>query len=407
MSGQLLLAVVIGVMASLVGLVMAYRLFPRFRFWFFDIWADLPFIGTVARRSRMSNPTTERANARLDGLFHAYLLHIPDPISEAKFAQVRRYLFLACDSQSRPTPPGAWLLLLTLICAESYAFSFLLGVSLSNDMSQNRAELVAIGIAFILGLVLLLLAHWSGHQLRRTNELRAAGRHAIDRDMELDPKEKPIRELSRRVSLEDDQAVDEPLLNNFESQRFINRVAKSESDRGGYLIPGLFVIAVLLLAFEQFQLRSIMASIASSAGTASLGGDQAATWANGLFVVIFLMTQGLALMFGYKYGFMGQDSERGFEIIGGRNDYNDYRAERDPMIRRADESLASLYSKLRSRYSQIKPENLSYMQRFHREEDLHARRDLPASPPAEPEVVTTDADNVTPLTPRDGSTSGA
>lgn len=388
MAGLLSMALIILALGTLTALVMAYKFLPRFRFWCFDIWADLPLIGTVARRSRMRNPNTETANARLDELFHAYLLHMPSPIDEKDFSRIRSYLFLACDSQSRPTPSLAWALLFVLICAESYAFSFLLGVSLSGDMSQNRADLVAIGIAFILGLVLLILAHMSGHQLRRTHELRAARRHTIDTTTQLPPDEKPITLLTRKISLEDDQTLDEPKVCNFDSQRVVNRVAKGESDRGGYALPVLFIIAILLIAFGQYRLRSLMAT-----DLAAVNGA-APEWANALFVLIFLMTQGLALMFGYKYGFLGLDSERGYNIIGGRNSYADYWHEREPMIRRADESLTSLYAKMRSRYSQIRPEELTFMQRFAREEDAQRVPRRPTSPAAPEEGGT---GNVTPI----------
>ncbi|HEX2762287.1 MAG TPA: hypothetical protein VHM92_00380 [Allosphingosinicella sp.] len=366
------MAIIIVGLATVTALVLAYKFMPGFRFWCFDIWADLPVIGTTARRSRMRNPTTETANARLDELFHAYLLHMPTPIREKDFDRIRSYLFLSCDSQSKPTPAIAWGLLSLLICAESYAFSFLLGVSLSGDMSQNRADIVAIGIAFILGLVLLILAHMSGHQLRRTHELRAARRHMIDTSAALPPNEKSLKELLRRVSLEDEQVIDEPRESNFESQRFLNRVIKSDSDDGNYLLPALFIIAVLLIALGQYKLRNVMMASGIE------GQNAAPEWANALFVLIFLMTQGLALMFGYKYGFLGRDSERAYQIIGGRNTFADYQHERDPMIRRADETLTSLYAKMRSRYTQVRPELLSFMERFHREEALQKKAEAPA-----------------------------
>ena len=388
MGDLVLLALVIGALGFLTAIIMAYKFLPKFRFWCFDIWADLPLIGTVARRSRMRRPTTERANARLDELFHGYLLHMPTPIEEEDFNRIRAYLFHACDSQSKPTPVMAWVLLFALICAESYAFSFLLGVSLSGDMSQNRADLVAVGIAFILGLVLLILAHMSGHQIRRTHELRSAHRHSIDTSGDWRADEKPIKDLTQRISLEDDQNLDEPQLENYDSQRFINRAAKSVSDHGSYVMPVLFIISVILIGLGQFQLRNIMAD-AEALGPV----NSAPEWANALFVLIFFMTQGLALMFGYKYGFMGQDSKRGYDIIDGRNDFHSYTQERDPMVRRADESLSSLYSKMRSRYSKIRPDNISFLARLHAEEQASP---LPTSPDDEPEPALAEAEEPTP-----------
>lgn len=390
MSGSVLLAVFIASLALIAAIFLSYKTMPKFRFWFFDIWADLPLVGTVARRARLSQPSTEVANARLDELFHAYMLHIPTPINEEKFNQYRKYLFLAGDSQSKPTPPFAWILLLGLICAESYAFSFLLGVSLAGDMSQDRADLVGIGIAFILGLVLLLLAHSSGHALRRNNELRAARRGMIDTSAKLPDGERPFSALLQNVALEDDQDCDRALHLRDDEQRIVNRVARNINDDGGYVLPVLFILAILLIAFGQYELRIELA------GSLGLGTGAAPKWANGMFALIFCLTQGLALMFGYRYGFIGNESERGYEIIGGRNDYNDYRLERDPMISRADESLTSLYSTIRGRYANLTPDVLNYRERLAREEK-QGQPEPPAQPPAVKDE--TPSENVVSISP--------
>ena len=390
MSSSVLLAVFIASLAIIAALFLAYKTMPKFRFWFFDIWADLPLIGTVARRAQLPQPSSDVANTRLDELFHAYLLHIPRPIGEPEFGQVRKYLFLAGDAQSKPTPPIAWALLFGLICAESYAFSFLLGISLAGDMTQDRADLVAVGIAFILGMVLLIIAHASGHSLRRTNELRAARRGMIDSSGKLPDGERPLSALQQRVQLEADQDCDQALHLRDDEQRMVNRVAKNISDDGGYALPVLFIIAIVLIAFGQFQLRS---DFASQLGLGTGSGPQ---WANALFVLIFCLTQGLALMFGYRYGFLGDDSKRGYEIIGGRNDFNDYRLERDGMINRADESLTSLFATMKAKYPTISPESLNYLQRLAREE----KQGMAEQPPAPPAIeAKTQPENVVPISP--------
>jgi hypothetical protein len=362
-----MLAIFIGTLASISAIFLAYKTMPKFRFWFFDIWADLPLIGTVARRSRMAQPSTELANARLDELFHAYLLHIPRPITEGRFDQIRKYLFLAGDSRSKPTPSIAWALLFGLICAESYAFSFLLGVSLAGDMSQDRADLVAVGIAFILGMVLLILAHNCGHSLRRTNELRSAKRGVIDSGSPLPAGERPLAALQQNVSLEADQDCDEAVHVRDDEQRKVNRVAKDSSDNGGYALAVLFIIAILLITIGQFQLRS---DFAKELGLSTGSGPQ---WANALFALIFLLTQG-------------------------HNDYNDYRLERDPMISRADESLTSLYSAMKGRYpNNIKPEQINFLQRLDREDRQGKTTGVPDSPV--PTEIENQSDNVVAIEP--------
>ena len=346
-------------LAAISGVVMAYKFLHRFRFWFFDIWADLPLIGTIARRSRMLNPTKEKANARLRELYRAYKLHMPKPASEAEFNRIRRYLFLSGDARSKPTPAIAWALLLFLICTESYAVSFILGMSISGDMSQNRATMVALGVAFVFSFVMLILAHSSGHQLRRTRAIRSADAHSIDQDQPLPQGEKPIRQLCQTIDIQGDQEVDSGKIKDYPSQRQLNRIRVNEGDHGSYVLPGLFIAGVLIFGGLQFELRQFQFLGLSAVGRA------APEWANAIFVLIFYMTQGLALTFGYKYGFIGRQSADGYRSIGGRSSYSSYRDEIEPMIARADESLHSLYSKFKSRYSKIgEIDNLSFNQRY-------------------------------------------
>lgn len=398
MATSLGLIAVLLAFAAVTGTTMAYKFLSGFRFWFFDIWADLPVVGMVARRVSMRNPTSENANARLNELYRAYRLHMPRPISEIEFQRIRDYLFYAGDSRSKPTPPAAWLLLLLLICAESYAVSFILGLSLSGDMSQNRASVVAAGLAFVLGFVLLVIAHKAGHQMRRTHALREANPSAIDQRSPLPQGEKPVRDLCQLVKLDEDQSADEGLLRDYSSQRLINRVGRTENDHGSYILPLLFIAAVVMLGIGQFELRQLQAI--NLAGPAS----QSPEWANGLFVMIFFLTQGLALLFGYQYGFIGQQSADGYRTVGGRTSYSEYRNEMDPMIERANESLDSLRSKLLTNYRNVESiENLNFVGRFKREQASadsfwNDDSDHPIRAPEEPEP----GENVTSIS-RDAS----
>lgn len=346
-------------LAVLTLLVLAYWKWPGFRFWFSDIWADFPLIGTISRRlSRMSRPTTEEANRRLDELFRAYHLHIHEPISMANFDRYRQYLFLAGDSDSKPIPLLAWAFLFALLTAEAFTFSFLLGVSISPDISQNGANVVAVVLAFLTAVVLALLSHPAGHSIRRTKELKSALREAVDKKS-LEPSEKPFNDLTERISLEADQDRDKPKQNNFDSQRLLNRVRRTALDDGSYVLPVMFLLAIVIIGLIQFKMRSASLLIENS-------GNSVPEWANGYFVLLFFLTQGLALLQGFKYGFLGKDSERAYRLIGNRDSYDSYRVEFDDRVRRADESLSSLLSGLDRRYPNIVPDQALYLERVQR-----------------------------------------
>ena len=194
------------------------------------------------------------------------------------------------------------------------------------------------------------------------------------------------------MRLEDDQDCDKAVHLRDDEQRIVNRVAITNSDNGSFGLPSLFIAVVLLFALFQFELRAVFAE------ELGLGAGAGPKWANALFVLIFCLTQGLALMFGYRFGFIGIDSKRAYEIIGGRKDYNDYRMERDPMISRADESLTSLYAIMKGRYNNIKPESLNFLQRLARE-DRQGQPEPPAQPAPPAIEAKTQPENVVPISP--------
>ena len=360
MEGVLQLAGFIAFLSFVGLLVIAYIKWPGFRFWFFDVWADVPIIGMVARRlSHMSRPTTEEANRRLDELFRAYHLHIHAPISATQFDNYRAYLFLAGDSESKPIPVASWIFLFVLLSAEAFTFSFLLGVSISPDISQNEANIVAIVLAFLTAVVLALLSHPAGHMIKRTKELRSAMREAVDK-ASLSSDEKAYNVLTESVRLEHDQEYDKPLSNNFDSQRLLNRVRKTHRDDGSYILPTLFIITIVAIGALQFKMRYASLLIASGADAT------APVWANSYFVILFFLTQGLALLQGYRYGFLGKESERAYRIVGDRDSYESYAAEYENRVRRADESIASLLSKFDQRYPLITPDPALFLDRVKR-----------------------------------------
>src|SRR5947209_6850911 len=167
------LGIVAAVFCILVILVIAaaYMAPPGFRFWLLDIWADLPIIGMVARLARMLHPNTKTADKRLDKLFRAYHNLIQDPLPKEDYNKIRKYLLVAGDSDSRPTPAGFWLLLICLMAAEAFTFSFLLGVSISQDITERQANIVAVILALVLAGLFGGLSHPAGHAIRRTRIL--------------------------------------------------------------------------------------------------------------------------------------------------------------------------------------------------------------------------------------------
>jgi hypothetical protein len=209
------------------------------------------------------------------------------------------------------------------------------------------------------------------------------------------------------IGLDDPQDRDHPKKHNFDSQRLLNRVRKTPHDRGSYFLSALFILVVLAAGILQFTLRAGSSFVSGALDLPGVGGGQIGqnvpAAANSFFVLIFFLTQGLALYLGYTYGFLGKDSLRAYGIIGGANSHRDYQNEFNRRVKRADESLSSLLNGFK-RYPGIAPDKSTYLQRV-AALGVAPETQAPESGRPPPKKPGGAASNVTPLSEakRDGS----
>lgn len=372
-----------------------WMLFSRAaRFWIMDRWMDIPLIGTLPRKARMTSPDASLANRRLDQVYRAYRNFIGNTISEEEFKNKRSFLRLAGDADAKPTPILWTLGIFFLLGAEALAFSFVLATVLSPDPTASQADAMTLVIAFLLAFLLAYLVGKAGHSFRRTHTLRQciaklrAGHDVV-------PEEKAEKELTSLIDPEDDQTRDEALTYDNSSQRLLNRVRKNSNDRGSYALPMFAAVLVVALAIGQVWLREYSFDQAAASAPAALAAAPTADTGefqleeektqplevaeakppaaaqassvhtqqvagNIVLVLIFVTTQALAFSIGYRFDFIGRGGAEVHHALRGAAIYNELVLSQSAVVHMADESLKSLVERFNANYPDMKVQDLSY-----------------------------------------------
>jgi hypothetical protein len=397
---ELAIALAAAALVAIAALLIVATPFALFHF-----WMNMPVVGRIAFLSRLTVPSDDEANRRLDRVYRAYRKRIRNLLSAADFERVRRYLFLAGDSATRAVTLLPLLFLVLLLGGEAFTFAFLLGSNVSANASDQDVKLFAMLITGVLILLLAYFGHIIGGMLRRTRALRKAWPDALDKNKVL-PGEKPMVDLVVRISVEEDQDRDQPRREPIDAQRIINRVATYKGDRGGYVWPTIYVLGVLALAWLQYDLRAISTVAANAASlpfesdlpallTQAAASNDGAFAANVFFIIIFLATQAFAVREGYVHAFLGVDSKRAYGLIGGADSHEVIKSAYFRRTQAADESLTNMLARF-ERYDRINPDNALYLERVARETIVAAKQtgDGGKDPPPQAEAQA-DESNVT------------
>lgn len=362
---------------SLLSLVLLVAIYFSFKFridlWWLNFWYALPVIGKTARlakdSSRYAKDNSWTNSERTLCNDYAQFVHVA---SEAEFNKRIDYMAKAGDTGRTPTPGWLFLVLGLLIIAEGMGFSYLLGSWMAMEGSENTRLLLMGGIVFVLCVVMGFLTHNAGHQLFRTNLIRRSQKEWRD-----DGQRSMLR--SANITLKDDQHQDD---NQPHYTQCVNRVGSD----GSYVMVGIAAAAILIIAIASTVMRvkhlegeqgreTLQAVPTAQAGAegnpfanggalpAELTAPQAAADAKAkqdisdstqmeglsaflMLAFIFVVTQIVGIIAGYKWGFAGKNSKDAYKSTLGFSTYDDYNRYFSPIITNAEAKLGTLQQRL-------------------------------------------------------------
>lgn len=402
------------IVSVLLAAIVIAALWDKVKWWWMNTWYSFPLIGHVARMSK------DVSIDQQTGAFQGDLKLCRD---YKKFIQLRNehdfhekisYLTKAGDLGRSGTPIFIWLLTTLLVFVEAMGFSYVLAGYTIPGASENTQQMGALGIAFLISVLLVALTHFSGHELYRSGKIKQARRSWLDAGRKSDL-------FTKEVALAEPQSVDDPLP---VYTQLINRVGAHPQ----YAITIATVIFVAIVAvgatfvrgkvLEKMLTQEVTGmSLSLDMGAGNSGElkldalvlpthdqaqvqetkdkvlhdaqdlDRSGGW--GTFIVlavIFVFLQFLGVLFGYKWGFAGKQSEDAFRAIGkGRfTSYEDVRAHYRNVADAAQAQLSSLDQRRQenggsgtSSAAQAKKTNFKEFMDHERNEDardLHSQR---------------------------------
>jgi hypothetical protein len=330
-----------------VSFVIAVLLYIRpHPFWLNDLIYRFPLIGKLARYSK--DPAEEVPGGWLNvelTLCADYARYVTS-LSRLEFENHIEYLRKAHEIGRRPLPAWAWILVTALVAFEGLAFAYILGSWISIDSSENQRVLFMLAVVSVLAILLVWLTHKAGHQLYRTKLLQAC-RKALK-------EKRGPHFFSRPIALSEKQSVDdsEPTY-----VQCTNRIVTRHDDFGGRFWIWSATFFVLIIAIGAAWLRIVTLDSSNdvellqdifgglegaAAGPSASGNRTAAFISFGMFAVIFVITQVVAVGLGYNYGFAGRESLAAYTQTSGHSNYESYWRQIQHRMNIANSRLQSL-----------------------------------------------------------------
>ncbi|MDA8093315.1 MAG: hypothetical protein M0T84_05270 [Betaproteobacteria bacterium] len=387
-----------------------------------DFWVALPVVGRMSEWKKMNQGTglatvSVSPNAGYvertlvvpaERALYDYYDESVAKTSSRGFFNSREYLKITGQNGRKPMSSVVWVILALLTVAEALGTGLLVAPLLSNELTPSLAMIAGSIIAMVIASVAVIITHGAGEDLYANTLLakvrgsyrQHGGFRMADGSM--------YNNFGKHIGPEDDQEQDETLEASGRLARRINAMtAESMQSRKGRIIAAVAFIVLFAIGttvyrhyvFNKQQDQSAMAPAASpdagSANFSNMFSQSSATAGNmplptavaqaaqqsehrakqavandssdannaGILVLalIYVFTQLLGLLTGYKYSFYDEDGRKAYEKTLGQIGYEDFlRVAVQPVAQRAQMRLGQLRSKL----SNGNPEYSKNMRQF-------------------------------------------
>ena len=383
------------IVLTLLSVIVIIALWDTVKWWWTNTWMSFPVIGKISRLSKDLNtdskdPTWFKSELNLCGDYKKFI-RIQD---EHDFNEKKEYLAKAGDNGRTPMPAWIWLLTAVLVFAEAMGFSYVLAGWTIPGASESMQQNGALGIAFIVSVILVAFTHWAGQELYITYKIKHARREWAEDG-------RKGKFTSGVVPLFRPQSTDDGISSYVQLANRMPRVHESFN----ITIATIFIVIVVAAGatyvrgqvLEKSLHQEVVGVNEQSAQNAAIGTDSldmsessadpilpdADVSANqsakdkevddqisidrhggwGTFIIlafIFVFLQILGGMFGFKWGFAGQDSKSAFKSIGnGRyTTYSEVRDHYEEVGDVAQSKLENLQQRLMERNANIGNEGM-------------------------------------------------
>jgi len=385
------------IVSTMLALVVVVSLWEKIKWWALNTWMSFPVIGKIARLSKnLSRDNNDNAWFKSEkALCQEYKKFIRIQ-SEYDFNEKITYLTKAGDNGRKDTPFWIWILTIAMVFVEAMGFSYVLAGYTLPGASENLQQTGAYGIAFLISVVLVALTHMAGHELFRSTQI-------VNARKEWQEDNRKSKFSTGTIALANPQSIDD-------GAPAYTQLANRVGTRAGFkigILTAIFVIFVAVFAtyvrgqvlektLHQEVVGSSVKAVSSGADGLDMStaaddiipaSDQALNdaadkkakmdetsidrhggWATFIVLAfVFVFLQILGVIFGFKWGFAGQNSHAAFKDIGGGRyaTYADVREEYQAIADMAQSKLENLQQKLLERNSEHGNEGIHTSKTFY------------------------------------------
>jgi len=322
-------------LASMVGVMMVRA--ESLSLWLLSSWYSVPLVGgiaSLARRqaSRRLADRTSAASSAVLALCSSYGRFIR-VLNRADYDNYMNYLRKSGDLGIRPFPPYLRGVIFSMILIEAAGLAYVLAGWTLPGASEFAQRIAALGIGFLIAVVLVFFTHWAGLEVDQVNRYRrdrnewiAGGRIG------------PL--YGADLSLNDAQQVDD------QEPAFRQRATRGHG-KTTYVLTTITLLMVLAVgsgaAFVRGQvleqeiasesanrartMQRFDFSVPEAPGAGALSPDQRAAqeevlikrrggWGTlVILMIIFFFLQLLSIFFGYRHSFNGRLSKEAYRAL--------------------------------------------------------------------------------------------
>jgi len=374
----------------MVALVVISLLWTKVVWWWHNTWYSFPLIGKINSLSSDTNrETTDTSWFKAEKTLcrdYKKFIRIQD---EHDFNEKVAYITKAGDNGRKGTPNLIWVLTVALVFVEAMGFSYVLAGYTLPGASENMQQMGAYGIAFLISVILVAFTHFAGHELYRSGKIKHARQDWVESGRKGKTNTGTVP-LASRQSADDNEPGYVQLMNRVGTQpsyyasigtaifvvivaigatyvrgqvleKQLHQQVTSQAENGSELSVKVANDGLNITSKESSQGIQLPAADAAESKRASdkaaaddISIDRHGGW--GTFIVlafIFVFLQILSVLFGFRWGFAGNDSKDAFRSIGaGRySSYADVREHYKDIADTAQSKLEHLQQKLMNRNS--------------------------------------------------------
>lgn len=369
---------------TLVAALVISLLWDKLKWWWLNTWYGFPGIGKLNSLSKDLHQIQDGS-----GWFKSERTLCQDyktfvqVQSEYDFEQRMTYLHKAGDNGRSLTPLAIWVLIVGFVFIEAQGFSYVLAGYTVPGASETTQKYAAVGIAFIVSALCVLLTHFAGHELYVSMKVKRARKDWIE-----DGGKSKLRSRSMPLTVAQHIDDDQP-----EYTQVSNRVGTDTS----FVVTWATLAFVLMIAIGATYVRVQSANklmgdtvrtqkselreqhsngagldltrqnvIPEADGRLNLDADGKAVdeaaqydlhgyWVTfAILAVLFVFLQALGVFFGYRWGFAGENSKAAYKALGKGKflTYGDVRNAAQQFIDKAQNQLENLHQRMIHRHAE-------------------------------------------------------